>query len=193
MITQSLSELVFPSSLRPSTKPSEALRQQGFGLRAAESHDISFMRDLYAALREDEMDLVAWPEGMRESFVDSQFALQHHHFTTYFEHAEFLVLEQGGQAVGRFYVLRAGPRWSIIDIGLLPAWQGRGLGGALLQQLQQDASDAGAQGLSLHVRLDNPRAHTLYLRLGFRNESVDGMHLLMHWDAPSASAQLNTA
>lgn len=139
------------------------------------------------------MALVAWPEGMRESFLNNQFALQHHHFTTHFERAEFLVLEHDGKSVGRLYVLRETPRWSIIDIGLLPAWQGRGLGSGLLQQLQQDASDTGALGLSLHVRLDNPRAHTLYLRLGFRNESVDGMHLLMHWDTPLASTQLNTA
>lgn len=151
------------------------------------------MRGLYEALRADEMALIAWPEGARESFLDSQFALQHHHFVTYFEHAEFLVLEHDGIAVGRLYVLRDAPRWSIIDIGLLPAWQGHGLGSALLRQLQQDARDARAQGLSLHVRIDNPRAHALYLRLGFRNESVDGTHLLMHWDAFPASAQLNTA
>lgn len=188
MIAQSLSELAFPASLKPSTKPSEALRQQGFGLRAAEQRDIGFMRALYASLREDEMALVAWSEGMREPFLDSQFALQHHHFTAHFAQAEFLVLEHGAHPVGRFYVLRAGQRWSIIDIGLVPAWQGRGVGAALLRQLQQDVHEADAQGLSLHVRLDNPRAHTLYLRLGFRNESVDGMHLLMHWDTPSASA-----
>lgn len=193
MSTPALADLRFPASSQPVIRPSEALRQQGFGLRAAEQRDIGFMRNLYASLREDEMALVAWPEGMRETFLDSQFALQHHHFTTHFAQAEFLVLEHGGHPVGRFYVLRAGQRWSIIDIGLLPAWQGRGVGAALLRQLQQDAHEAGTQGLSLHVRIDNPRAHMLYLRLGFRDDGVDGMHLLMHWDTPSTTAQLNTA
>lgn len=193
MSPPSPTDLRFPPPHRPISRFSEALRRQGFGWRAAERGDIDFMRRLYEMLRADEMALIAWPEGTREAFLDSQFALQHHHFTTHFEHAEFLVLEHGGTAIGRLYLLRDAPRWSIIDIGLLPAWQGRGLGGALLRQLQQDAQDADARGLSLHVRLDNPRAHALYLRLGFRNGSVDGMHRLMHWDAPLASAQLNTA
>lgn len=154
---------------------------------------MTFMRGLYEALRAEELASIAWPAGTREAFLDSQFALQHHHFITHFEQAEFLLLEHDGIAMGRLYVLRSATRWLIIDIGLLPAWQGRGVGGALLRQLQQDALNADAQGLSLHVRLDNPRAHTLYLKLGFRNESVDGTHLLMHWDASVADAQLNTA
>jgi GNAT superfamily N-acetyltransferase len=183
-----LTDLRFPSSHQPVTEPSEALRKQGFGWRVAAQGDVDFMRSLYETLRADELATIAWPEGARESFLDSQFVLQHHHFTTYFEHADFLVLEHAGSPVGRLYLLRATPRWLIVDIGLLPAWQGRGLGGALLRQLQRDAQDARAPGLSLHVRLDNPRAHALYLRLGFRDESVDGMHRLMHWDAPSTDA-----
>jgi ribosomal protein S18 acetylase RimI-like enzyme len=189
----SSADLRFPPSTQPATRLSEALRQQGFGCRAAEARDMTFMRGLYEALRAEELASIAWPAGTREAFLDSQFALQHHHFITHFEQAEFLLLEHDGIAMGRLYVLRSATRWLIIDIGLLPAWQGRGVGGALLRQLQQDALNADAQGLSLHVRLDNPRAHTLYLKLGFRNESVDGTHLLMHWDASVADAQLNTA
>lgn len=193
MIRQSSSALAFPAAQQTSAQPSEALAKQGFGWRAAEQRDLGFMRDLYESLRADELALVSWPEGMRASFLDSQFALQHHHFTTHFERAEFLVLEHHGEAVGRLYLLREAPRWLIIDIGLLPAWQGRGFGAALLRHLQRDAQDAHAQGLSLQVRLDNPRAHALYRRLGFLDQNVDGAHLLMHWDAPGAETQLNTA
>lgn len=193
MTTPLPSELVFPASVVPSIQPPEALRQRGFGLRAAKQSDLDFMRRLFETQREEEMAMIVWPEGMRESFLNSQFNLQHHHFTTHFEDAEFLVLEHCETAVGRLYVLRAAPRWLIVDIGLLPEWQGRGLGSALLRQLQQDVQDAHVQGLSLHVRLDNPRAHALYLRLGFRNENIEGTHRLMHWNTPSATAQLNTA
>jgi ribosomal protein S18 acetylase RimI-like enzyme len=185
--------LVFPPSQTSSTRLAEALQQQGFAWREAEQPDLAFLRTLYETLRADELASIEWPEATRRAFLDSQFAFQHHHFTTHFERAEFLVLERHGDPVGRLYLQREPPRWLIVDIGLLPAWQGRGIGTTLLRQLQQDAQDAQdarTQGLSLHVRLDNPRAQALYARLGFRDESVEGMHRLMHWDVPSAVAQL---
>jgi ribosomal protein S18 acetylase RimI-like enzyme len=188
----SLLNLIFPPSQTSSTRLAEALRQQGFALRSAEQPDLAFLRTLYETLRADELASLEWPEATRRAFLDSQFAFQHHHFTTHFERAEFLVLECHGDPVGRLYLLRKPPRWLIVDIALLPAWQGRGIGTTLLQQLQQDAQDARTQGLALHVRLDNPRAHALYARLGFREESVEGMHRLMHWDVPSAVAQLKS-
>lgn len=193
-MTLPLSGLAFPPSREPSTRAPADLRKQGFGVRIAEQRDLGFMRALYETLRAEEMARVAWPEGARQSFLDSQFTLQHRHFTTQFQHAEFLVLEHRGQAVGRLYLLRESPRWLVIDIGLLPAWQGRGIGGALLRQLQRDAQGSHAQGLALHVRLDNGRAHALYVRLGFREQGgVEGLHQRMHWDVPTAVAQLNTA
>lgn len=192
MSAPSLLNLVFPPSQTSSTRLTEALRQQGFAWRAAEQTDLAFLRTLYETLRADELASLDWPEATRRAFLDSQFAFQHHHFTTHFERAEFLVLQHDGDAVGRLYLLREPPRWLIVDIGLLPAWQGRGIGTTLLRQLQQDAQDAQTQGLALHVRLDNPRAQALYARLGFRDESVEGMHKLMHWDVPSAVAQLKS-
>lgn len=182
----SLTDLSFPAARTPLTQPPEALRRQGFGIRAAEQRDLDFMRLLFEAHRADELAQVAWPDGARQFFLDSQFALQHHHFTTQFEQAEFLVLEHRGHPVGRLYLLRESPHWLIIDIGLLPAWQERGIGSALFAELQRAARDAHARGLSLHVRQDNHRAHALYVRLGFREVCAEGMHLLMHWDVPSA-------
>lgn len=193
MSAPSLPNLIFPPSQTSSTALAEVLQQQGFAWRAAEQTDLAFLRTLYETLRADELASIEWPEATRRAFLDSQFAFQHHHFTTHFERAEFLVLEQHGDPVGRLYLLREPPRWLIVDIALLPAWQGRGIGTTLLRQLQQDAQDALAQGLALHVRLDNPRAQALYARLGFRDESVEGMHKLMYWNVPSSLAQLNTA
>jgi Acetyltransferases len=184
--------LVFPPSHPSSTSLAEVLRQQGFAWRAAKHSDLAFLRTLYEALRADELASLEWPEATRQAFLDSQFAFQHHHFTTHFERAEFLVLEHRGDPVGRLYLLREPPRWLIVDVALLPAWQGQGIGTTLLRQLKRDALDARTQGLALHVRRDNPRAQALYARLGFRDESVEGMHSLMHWDVPSAVAQLKS-
>jgi len=189
----SLSSLVVPPAQKPSVVPDMALRQQGLLLRPAEQRDLGFLRTLYGVLRVEELASIDWPEAAQQAFLDSQFALQHYHFTSQWVGVEFFVLECHGQSMGRLYVLRELPRWLIVDIALLPAWQNRGIGKALLTHLQQDAQHAKAQGLALHVRLDNRRAHALYARLGFRDECIDGMHTLMHWDASPPIAQLNTA
>ncbi len=64
-------------------------------------------------------------------------------------------------------------------MGVVPAWRGRGVGGALLDALVDAARDAGSVALSLSVEPDNP-ARRLYERLGFhRVGEVGGGSLTM--------------
>ncbi len=96
---------------------------------------------------------------------------------------EFLLIEHDGRAVGRLYVQRTDPRWIfLVDLVLLPEWQGRGLGTWLLHGLQEEAR-ATNRPLRLHVEKVNPRAHQLYLRFGFRLLSEIRTHYLLEWRA----------
>lgn len=47
------------------------------------------------------------------------------------------------------------------------AWQSLGVGAALIAALRERAAESGADHVSLSVETDNPRARTLYRRLGF--------------------------
>jgi ribosomal protein S18 acetylase RimI-like enzyme len=152
-----------------------------------------FLRELYAWSRAEELALVVWPEGAKAAFLDSQFALQHRHFVQYFADAEFLILEYKDKPIGRLYVSRQKEDWLVIDIGLLPAYRSKGIGSALLMQLLAEAERGGARSVTLHVEQRNVRAHKLYRKLGFRDESLEGFHQLMRWRVPASSAQLNTA
>ncbi|HEY4583867.1 MAG TPA: GNAT family N-acetyltransferase [Lysobacter sp.] len=80
-----------------------------------------------------------------------------------FGHAR--VLELDGRPVGLLKVRRASGEWEIVQIQLGPELQGKGLGRALLQQVIDEATAAGA-GLRLSVLKANP-ARRLYERLGF--------------------------
>ncbi|HET7728174.1 MAG TPA: GNAT family N-acetyltransferase [Candidatus Limnocylindrales bacterium] len=53
-------------------------------------------------------------------------------------------------------------------LGVDPRRQGRGVGRALMLAAIERARAAGARRLTLVVRADNPPAHALYRRLGFR-------------------------
>lgn len=48
------------------------------------------------------------------------------------------------------------------------AWQGLGVGTALIEALEGRALEAGFEATQLSVELDNPRAQELYERLGYR-------------------------
>lgn len=56
----------------------------------------------------------------------------------------------------------------LLNLGVAPERQGRGLGGAVLAQLCRETSDRGARGMLLEVRPSNLAALKLYTRSGFR-------------------------
>ncbi|MBE1162470.1 GNAT family N-acetyltransferase [Dyella acidiphila] len=183
----------FPPEQLFATELPERLRHEGYALRWAVESDAAFLRELYAWSRAEEMAQVVWPEGAKDAFLDSQFALQHRHFVHYFAQAEFLVLEHRHAPVGRLYVSRQKEDWLVVDIGLMPAYRGKGVGSALLQQLLAAAERHGARSVALHVEQHNVRAHKLYRELGFRDEAMEGFHQLMRWQVPAGKTQLNTA
>lgn len=175
-----LAALDFPPPAAPGPFPLAPPVPADVALRSATGTDLGFLRALYGELRADELARVPWPEPLKRSFLDQQFALQHRHYVAHHPAADFLVIERAGRAVGRLYLDRGGADWQLIDLGLLAAARGGGLGGALLRRVQALAGACGAN-LALHVQRDNLRARALYERLGFRAGALAGHHLAMRW------------
>ena len=71
--------------------------------------------------------------------------------------AAAIVLSRAGSKRARLYSIAVHPRAA-----------GKGLGRALLAEIEQVARERGAQVLSLEVRVDNSAAIALYERAGFR-------------------------
>ena len=82
-----------------------------------------------------------------------------------------------GAPAGRLYVLRGDEDIRIVDIALLPAFRGAGLGTRLLRELFDEA-DRDGKTVSIHVEVYNP-ARRLYDRLGFTVVEDKEMYLLM--------------
>lgn len=156
-------------------------------LRTETDADLAFLRALYASTRAAELAPTAWSPAEKRRFTDDQFELQRGQYRANYADAEWLVIEAEGQTLGRLY-LHAGAREArLIDIALLPAAQGRGLGTRLTRALLAWA-DARDICVSLHVEPFNP-AYRLYVREGFAYERTHGYyHLLQRRPGAAAPA-----
>lgn len=168
-----------------------AVSDPGMQLHHATNGDIAFLRALYATTRVEELAATPWSPEMRAAFLDDQFALQHRHWVNCYPQADYLVVERQGRPVGRCYVdfARTAARDGdalLIDLSLLPAARGQGVGSALLTSLLRQC-DLRGQALLLHVLHANPGALRLYRRFGFADEHDDGMRLRLRRAAMPAA------
>jgi GNAT superfamily N-acetyltransferase len=148
-------------------------------LRPIRPEDEPFLQRVYASSREEELKQVDWDEQQKDHFLRMQFEAQHSHYTEHFPDADFQLVLKGDEAIGRLYVDRRSDEIRIIDIALLPGFQGEGTGSGLLEALLDEARQMDLP-LRIHVEKFNP-ALRWYERLGFRQIEDKGMYLFMEW------------
>lgn len=149
-------------------------------LRAATAADVEFLLSVYASTREQELAMTGWTPEQKAQFCLMQFQAQDVHYRQHYTGASFNVILADAVPAGRLYVARWPQEIRIIDIALLPAHRGQGIGTRFLCQLQEEAA-ASNRSLSIHVERFNP-ALRLYERLGFKLLEDKGLHLLMSWE-----------
>jgi ribosomal protein S18 acetylase RimI-like enzyme len=94
------------------------------------------------------------------------------------ERAQVIVAE--GRDAGRLEVIRGPGELILATIEISPEFQSRGIGAAVVRDLQAEAKSASLP-LRLQVLKANPRARQLYLRLAFRTVGETATHHLMSW------------
>jgi ribosomal protein S18 acetylase RimI-like enzyme len=148
-------------------------------LRPATDADRDHLLAVYASTREEELDQVTWPPGAREAFLAQQFTAQDHEYRRHNPDGSFDVVEVDGVPAGRLYVDRRPGDLRIVDVALLPAYRGHGIGAGLVRGLQEAAGEEG-RIVSIHVEISN-RAAALYERLGFAVAEDLGVYRRMEW------------
>jgi len=159
-------------------------------LRPAREDDASFLLRVYASTRVEELAQVDWSEAQKDAFLRQQFEAQTQHYREHFDGARFDVIECDDEAAGRIIVWRSRDEIRLVDIALLPAFRGRGVGEGLLRAILAEAAERGLP-VHIHVERANP-ALRLYARLGFIPIAEQGFYLQLEWRA-GATAQANTA
>jgi ribosomal protein S18 acetylase RimI-like enzyme len=148
-------------------------------LRPAEAADAEFLFRVFASTRAPELALAGLPAAQIEALLRLQFRAQDEQYRAQHPGAEDSVVLVEGEPAGRLRVARDGRVIVLLDIAILPEHRGRGLGRALVRELQDEAATFGVP-LRLHVARTNP-ATALYLRLGFVPDGGDDVYQAMTW------------
>ncbi|HEX8071756.1 MAG TPA: GNAT family N-acetyltransferase [Pyrinomonadaceae bacterium] len=148
-------------------------------LRPVEAADEPFLLAVYASARAAELAMVPWSDEQRLAFVRMQFAAQTNHYRQHYPAAEHSIIEADGRAVGRVYVGRAPDAITILDVAVLPAERGRGVGTKVVRALCAEAERAG-RPVRIYVENFNPSLR-LFARLGFEDAEDDGLNRLLVW------------
>ena len=149
-------------------------------VRAVKPADEAFLLFVYDSSRAEELAQVPWPEGQREAFVKWQFDLQRREYDARFPGAEYDVILVDDQPAGRIWIGRDGEEIHLLDIVVLPEFQNRGVGRALLSSLIDEAKQSG-KALRHTVFVMNNDALRFYERLGFAIVGDLGAYKQMEW------------
>lgn len=154
--------------------------------RPVTSSDDAFLFELYASTRQD-IAALGLGDARRTALLHVQWMAQRNGYRMRFPNADHQLVLVNGEPVGRWWVSREPTELRVVDITLLPAHRGTGVGTSLLRSLQEEAALA-HKPLRLSVARDSP-ARRLYARLGFTltpgaAANTTGPYLTLEWTPP---------
>ena len=137
-------------------KPPYQFKLDGVTLRDMTADDVTAVEVLERRL----FPVDAWPMQM---FFDELAQV---------DTRRYVVAEADGQIVAYAGLMCIEPIADVQTIAVVPEFEGRGIGSAILTELIEEARRRGAVEVLLEVREDNPRAQALYVRFGFEQIHV---------------------
>ena len=161
--------------------PFETADGPAVSLRPAAGEDYEELVRVYASTRAAELAQVTWwSDEQKLAFCRSQYDSQKSEYDARFPDAEYDVILVEGKTAGRIWVGRDKEEIRLLDIALLPEYQGQGVGAALVGALIEEARSKGVR-LRHMVFMLNEGARRFYERLGFRAFEEFSGYLHMEW------------
>src|SRR5665213_1636654 len=149
----------------------------GWRLRTAIEEDEEFLRTLFA---QTNVALQSFPLELQAALLDMQYRGREMTYSTQYPDAEdSMICLDDGTRIGRCLVDRSDERLRLVDLAIVPEWQGKGIGTRVLAELAQQSRETGVK-LSLRIVKENP-ALRLYSRVGFEVETADEVSYEMVW------------
>jgi ribosomal protein S18 acetylase RimI-like enzyme len=145
--------------------------------RPSGEDDIEFLISLYSSTRAVEVASWGWSPEQQTNFLRMQFTAQRTTYKLAYAGADDHIILVHERPVGRMMVLRSPVEIRLVDIALMPEFQGKGIGSQLIRELLEEADESG-KIVRLQVTMGN-RARALYEKLGFSSCGDDGVYCQM--------------
>ena len=167
----------------------EAIRQidangAAISVRAQAPGDDAFLYSLFRANNLRTLEL----SGMPLAFLDDLDTLQHtsrmQTYRTLFPSAAWSMVECDGHPVGEIVEHDEGDCIYVVDIALLPAWQAKGIGTALMHEVMARCAARGI-GVRAKVAISNGPSLKMFRKLGFQASPPDEVSFI-EWRLPAA-------
>jgi GNAT superfamily N-acetyltransferase len=149
-------------------------------VRPALPQDEVFLYELYVAIRGPQFDRAPITAVQKEQLLRMQFQAQTSSYTQQFPNSCYHVVLLDSKPVGRLWVAPADGGLVLVDIGMHPDVQSKGLGTVLVQRVQAEAQQA-KQPIRSTVDRFNPGSLRFHQRLGFKIVREDLLQFYMEW------------
>lgn len=156
-----------------------AVTRDAVTCRPGTDDDYDFQRLLYHDARAEEMQHFPFDDEQKQAFLNWQFECQWTHYREHYPTCDWRIILQNGKPIGRLLIDRWPDQIRVVDIALVSAARGSGIGSMLMQEIL-DEGRAAAKPVTIHVEVFNP-ALRLYQRLGFQQIDSSGAYHLMQW------------
>lgn len=160
----------------------------GIRLRMTRGSDSALERSLHDSSRSD-LQLIDGDREFVQSIIDFQYQAKNAGHGESYPNAQYYMIEKAGDVIGRLVIDFGHNEVRIVDITLLPAWHGQGIGKTVLQAMLK-ISGSLRLPVVLTVLLNNRPALALYQQLGFQldpDNRPGDTRLLLRWE-PDAEA-----
>jgi ribosomal protein S18 acetylase RimI-like enzyme len=149
-------------------------------VRPALPQDEIFLYDLYLAIRGPEFAQAPLTATQREYLIRMQFQGQLSSYSRQYPNSCYHLVLLDSKPVGRLWVAQSEREFHLVDIAVHPSVQSKGIGTALVQRLQQEATRARLP-ISCSVSRFNPGSLRFHQRLGFQIAREDVMNVFLEW------------
>lgn len=168
-------------------EPPMIAKQLAVTTRPMNDDDSMLLFELYASSRAEELSRSGWVTPQQRSFFRMQAQNQERYFLRHYDHLDRRTVCINGFSAGRLLVDRPSHAITVVDLAILPAFRGRGIGSLLIRALLEEATEK-----DLPVHVDLPKHSEMLTRceqMGFRysEDLGDRWHLVWNPRLPHIS------
>jgi GNAT superfamily N-acetyltransferase len=154
-------------------------------LRDEQPEDDFFLLQVYASTRAYEMAMVPWTDEQKAAFVTQQFQAQRSYYRERKPDAQYQVILEDDERVGRLYVDREDAPIHIMDVTVLPQYRKRGIGTFLMKKILEEGTVT-HRIVEIYVETFSGSV-PFFEKLGFVQKAEEGVNYLMVWTPPESS------